>query len=273
MKKLFSLLIIMGSLGMAAQTNQVYTMKTPAGIATYTLIGTGTDSLIQQVQTNYESIAVQVIGAKVSGTVTSVQNLYGSLDGVNYIGISTPTVTFTDQTTNSGMFIVDANPFEYYMISGTGTATTQQNKITGKLMGNGIGGSNKVYTMKSTTYTSLTLDTVTNTGSNSVTLQVQNWYKTVTIQPVITKISGTVGGTVTLQGSNNGSNYVTIDSHFIKSPVPFTYGTAVTYTPTDVTTNTTAFVIKGSPYAYYRVSYTGTGTMSASLKAYLLPQR
>lgn len=105
-------------------------------------------------------------------------------------------------------------------------------------------------------------DTVVNTGTKTVNQEVRGWYETVNIQVVATKISGTVAGTMTLQGSNDGSNYSTIDTAIVKSRYS-------TFTATDVATQTTHFVIEGSPYRYYRVSWTGSGTMSARIYGYV----
>ena len=124
--------------------------------------------------------------------------------------------------------------------------------------------SNKHVVSNMTSNVSLTSDTTTNTATSYVGLGVQNWYNTITIQSVVTKISGTVAGTVTLQGSIDGTNYVTVNS---------SYADVTSYSPTDVATSSKLFVVTGSPYRYYRLSYTGTGTMSASHKGYVLPNR
>jgi hypothetical protein len=105
-------------------------------------------------------------------------------------------------------------------------------------------------------------DTVTNTGTKTVDLEVKNFYQTVSLQLKITKISGTVAGTVTLQGSEDGSNYVTIDSGV-------TATSAETFTATNVATQTTIFIVNGSPYRHYRMSYTGSGTMAARIYGYV----
>ena len=105
-------------------------------------------------------------------------------------------------------------------------------------------------------------DTVTNTGTKTVDIEVKNFYESVSVQLKITKISGTVAGTVTLQGSVDGSNYVTVDSGA-------TITSAETFTATNVTTQTNIFIISGSPYRYYRMSYTGSGTMAARVYGYI----
>ncbi len=100
-----------------------------------------------------------------------------------------------------------------------------------------------------------TLDTVVNTATKVTTPQrVTNFRTGVTAQVVVTKISGTVGGSIALQGSMDGSNWNTIGS---------------SSTPTDASANYRFNTTEG--WYYYRISYAGTGTMSASFKAFILP--
>jgi hypothetical protein len=104
-------------------------------------------------------------------------------------------------------------------------------------------------------------DTVTNGGTATVTSPVVSAAPavTTTIWVVATKISGTVGGTITLQGSLDGTNWKALNT-------PNTATALATFTATDAT-NTYHWVISGSPFRYYRVSWTGTGTMAATLAA------
>ena len=73
------------------------------------------------------------------------------------------------------------------------------------------------------------------------------------IQFTATKISGTVGGTVTVQASLDGVDWYTWQ------------GTAA-YTLTDAT-QTTSFKITNHGAKYIRILAVGTGTMSAQIKA------
>ena len=97
--------------------------------------------------------------------------------------------------------------------------------------------------------------TVTNSGTGTATATVNAGLKTnVILQALITKTSGTLGGTVTLQVSSDGTNYVT-------APTSLVEGASSTYTVTDSATQSFVFVVKGNPFAKYRLSWTGTGTM------------
>lgn len=98
------------------------------------------------------------------------------------------------------------------------------------------------------------LDTVTNTASKSLVVAVSGPQSIVTIVATVTKISGTVAGTVRLLGSIDGVNYTAAD--------------ATTYTATDVAGGqSTSWIVTPSKYVNYKVTYTGTGTMVASLAA------
>ena len=126
------------------------------------------------------------------------------------------------------------------------------------------GSSNKHTALNMVSNVSLTSDTTANTGVSYVGLGLAAWYNTVTIQSVVTKISGTVAGTVTLQGSIDGKNYVTVSS---------SYADVTSYSPTNVATSSKLFIVTGSPYRYYRLSYAGAGTMAASHRGYVLPNK
>lgn len=104
----------------------------------------------------------------------------------------------------------------------------------------------------------LAFDSVTNTGTNYLQCKKTGGGATSTgVQLTVTKISGTGAGTAMLQGSNDG----------------VTFGAIVglgTYTITNVTTQATVWALTGSPFLYYRVSVTGSGTELITIKANLL---
>lgn len=108
---------------------------------------------------------------------------------------------------------------------------------------------------------SVTSDTVTNTGTVYLTTpRISNAPATsTTIWVAVTKISGTVGGTITLQGSLDGTNFKAINTVDTQTAL-------ATITATDAS-NTYHWRLAGSPFLYYRVSWTGTGTMAASFRA------
>lgn len=107
-------------------------------------------------------------------------------------------------------------------------------------------------------------DTVTNTNTNYLTsyAQTRTQVNTTAFVVVVTKISGTVAGTITLQGSLDGTNFKAI-------PTVDTQTSVTTVTAADASAVYT-WRINGSPYTYYRVSWTGAGTMAASFTARLI---
>lgn len=100
-------------------------------------------------------------------------------------------------------------------------------------------------------------DTIFNGAVVSVTQDISKAYDVVSFQAVVTKLTGTVAGTVMLEGSNDGTNYLSISD---------------TLTLTDVTTNTKLWTVDKAPYKYYRLKGTGSGTMSAIISGYCVPK-
>jgi hypothetical protein len=110
---------------------------------------------------------------------------------------------------------------------------------------------------------SLSSDTVTNAGVAYLTVRAsQNNTSYSTVQVVVTKISGTVGGTISLQGSVDGTSYKALNTAETQTAL-------ATITATDAS-NVYHWRLNGNPFQYYRVSWTGTGTMAASFTAQLL---
>lgn len=107
-------------------------------------------------------------------------------------------------------------------------------------------------------------DTVTNTGTSYLTsyAQTRTQAQTTVIQVVVTKISGTVGGTISLQGSLDGTNFKALNTAETQTAL-------ATITAADASTNY-HWRLNGCPFTYYRVSWTGTGTMAASFTARLI---
>lgn len=95
---------------------------------------------------------------------------------------------------------------------------------------------------------------VVNTAVDTMSYTLSKGYQLVGIQTIITKVSGTVAGTSVLYGSIDGTNYVS---------------TGDTLTNTNVATNS-FLVTKATPYKYWRILTTGSGTMSATTAAKII---
>lgn len=96
------------------------------------------------------------------------------------------------------------------------------------------------------------IDTITNAVSKSQFAIVNGANVHFTIQSTLTKISGTVAGTVKPQGSIDGITYYDIPNQ-----------TALTLT--DVASQGAIWVISNSPYQYYKVLVTPSGTQSTKI--------
>lgn len=99
------------------------------------------------------------------------------------------------------------------------------------------------------------LDTNTNGETNTLTTSLlTNGHGDIALQYVGTKLSGTISGKVYLQGSVDGTNFVTIDSLVLA----------------DVTTNTKIFDLSAKKRAKYQFSIVTSGSQSLVNKGYFL---
>ena len=100
-------------------------------------------------------------------------------------------------------------------------------------------------------------DTVTNTGTVTMTSAiVKGAPNQTTVTAVFTKLTGTVAGTATLQGSLNNVDFVSASS--------------TSYTVTDLATQATSWALTGKNYLYYRVNVVGSGTSTYTVKGQVL---
>lgn len=107
-------------------------------------------------------------------------------------------------------------------------------------------------------------DTVTNGGTAVVTTpRVPGGGSSVTITATCVKISGTVAGTITLMGSLDGTNFKAL-------AVTESQTALATATATNVATEFFSWHLRSNPYLYYRISWTGTGTMAATIAGKIL---
>jgi len=104
------------------------------------------------------------------------------------------------------------------------------------------------------TPTQAAMDTVPNTGVRTQTLLVTKIHQNASVQVQVKQLSGTAAGYVKLQVSYDNVNYANVDSARI-------YSTSAVQTK--------QFNVDGTRNKYYRITYTGVGTMSAQLKSAL----
>lgn len=105
-------------------------------------------------------------------------------------------------------------------------------------------------------------DTVADTGTGALLSKRIGGPGTITIQVNVTKVSGTVGGTISLQGSLDGLNYKALNTEETQTAL-------ATITATDAS-NVYHWRLKNSPFLYYRVNWAGTGTMNATFTAKIM---
>lgn len=92
---------------------------------------------------------------------------------------------------------------------------------------------------------------VVNTAVDTSSYTLSASYHTVSIQPALTKVSGTVAGTSILQMSVNGVQYINTD----------------TVTNTNIAVSSSVIWTKVTAARYFRILTTGSGTMSATTAA------
>lgn len=110
------------------------------------------------------------------------------------------------------------------------------------------------------TTNSTAIDTVINAGVRTQRLALAGYQDNVSIVSTVTKISGTLGGTIKCYGSLDNTNWVLVDAN--------------TFTVTDVATQSYEWKITPSRFAYYEIIYTGvTGPMSAKLSTKMLGRK
>lgn len=124
MKKIVSILMLFAVLAFAESKAQI-TMFTSGS---YTVTDGGTAGLSATLTQQYQTIGIQFIGTKVSGTIAGTVVLQVSLDGLNYFTIG-DSYTQTDITTNTMIWELDrfdGNPYLYYKVLITGSGTMVQ---------------------------------------------------------------------------------------------------------------------------------------------------
>lgn len=102
-------------------------------------------------------------------------------------------------------------------------------------------------------------DTVVNTETEYILYKAPTNY-VVSIQLQATKLSGTAAGTATIQGSIDGVSYVAIPGQTVD-------------TLTNVTSQGYLWTFSPSPYVYYRIAITGSGTMAVRVYGYMVSKK
>jgi hypothetical protein len=126
MKKILFLALVI-AFSFASQAQRASLM--PLAVGDTMITSASLDTVIKTIPitAGYSALGIQVVGTKVSGTVSGKAYLYGSLDGTNYT-VTDSSSAFVDQTTNAAFFTKVTVPFTYYRVqyrSATGATSTQ----------------------------------------------------------------------------------------------------------------------------------------------------
>jgi hypothetical protein len=134
MKKLFTLITIGIALAItipkahAQVSNGVY-LKSVASrsAATDTLTNAGGKTQYASITGYQDVITIQTTVTKLSGTTAGVGYLYGSLDNVNYVRISTDSLLLTNTATQVKLWNISPSTVQYYQIKWvpSGTQSTK----------------------------------------------------------------------------------------------------------------------------------------------------
>lgn len=108
---------------------------------------------------------------------------------------------------------------------------------------------------------SLSNDTVTNTASKILAVKFTGFRETITATINITKISGTLAGTLVPVGSNDGTNFYDISQASLD-----------TFTVANSASQGKAYSFRRG-FQWYGVKWTGSGTMSGSFTGSAIARR
>lgn len=108
--------------------------------------------------------------------------------------------------------------------------------------------------LKTVTSGTVTLDTVTNTETEYL-YGFEAGAKTMAVQLVFTKISGTLNGVATIEFSLDGTNYEAINSND-------------TFHVSNTTSGTHIWYVTACPTNYFRLKVVGRGTAAFQIKGY-----
>lgn len=92
---------------------------------------------------------------------------------------------------------------------------------------------------------------ILNTSIDTMSITLSKGYSSLSIQPVVTKATGTMAGMARLSYSVNGSNYTALDSVSL----------------TNTTTQWTIWHVVNKPVRYFRITVSGATTVTGTAAA------
>lgn len=128
MKKLFLALVVLMSMYVTAnaQVSMNQTVSNPTG----SISGAGADTLSYTLSHSYQNVSIQFLVTKTSGTVAGTAVLSQSVDGVNYVTLSTTTLTDISKNTAVWTNSTAARYFRVIVSGGTSLVETATAKLS-----------------------------------------------------------------------------------------------------------------------------------------------
>jgi hypothetical protein len=130
--KLFAVVAFVAALTFVAPSAHAQTsLLNSSSRALDTVTNTGTKSMTSaKIAGARASVTISTVNAVLTGTLSGVARLYGSLDGTNYQRIRTFQLhnsqvdsLVVDANHTKYAWVVDGNPFQYYQVQTTGVGT------------------------------------------------------------------------------------------------------------------------------------------------------
>lgn len=131
MKKLI-LILIMGAMTVfIAPVQAQTTLKSRYSVALDTVTNTGVKNMTSaRVSGPLQTVSVSTINTTLTGTLSAIARLYGSLDGVDYTRIRSSQLqgaqvdsALVDAAHTKYTWVVEKSPFQYYQVQTTGVGT------------------------------------------------------------------------------------------------------------------------------------------------------
>lgn len=116
MKKVLFLMLVIGLTAFTASAQRATLLPTIAGDTVSTSSSLDTVSKVITVTAGYSALGIQVVGTKVSGTITAKAYLYGSIDGTNYVLTDSAAAFANSAGAQSVVFTKTATPYVFYKV-------------------------------------------------------------------------------------------------------------------------------------------------------------
>lgn len=247
---------------------QTISMKTfTTGATSHVLPGATSDTMYARVSNSWRNISIQILITNYgvsAATSTFTSKIYGSLNDTNFVQIGSTSFR-SDSTANPNTYIwsLANDNYLHYIVITTGNGADSAT-ITAKLTARQATGINSVAAgwvyLTSSNVITANKGKITNLGVDTMSQAVSLGHNSVSIQTVVTKVSGTVLAGIQLQVSEDGINYTNVLGDSLHCTNVSTAQTTIWNVPAST-----------EQHSYYRVLAHGWGAAQvATVKNYLL---